>query len=153
MSESRKKKTGEIVFRKTRPIDKQIHAVTFTYTTTQVNRLLFTAAFPGTLFGIRWDLSAQGNENGQLSWVLSTLKDGDSIQTISQADQSLFFRPAERCIASGTQHITTGTSENWSGSSKTQRKLGLNDQFIFSVIADFLDAGTIRGHITFFIKS
>ncbi len=91
------------VMRGARPIDKQIIGVNKSVSTAQLVTTLFTATFPCTVVGIRWDLSSLNSiaSTNTLLWALVLVKEGETVDTLGLADSAPLYNPEQNVIAHG----------------------------------------------------
>ncbi len=141
-----------------RPVDKQLVFVLHTgLNATQQNTTLITVTFPCTIVGIRWNLSAiqdAGTANASIHWCLNILRDGGTQKVMATTDGATFYQPETDCLAFGVASIDNNTvTNNWSGSTKTMRKMMGGDKFIFSSVGTTTNTSALRGIIQFFCKT
>ncbi len=159
MSKRRRTQTGFIVPRTKRPIDKNLKVVAFTgIDATQQNVTVFTATFPCTITGIRWNFDAladAGTASGGCTWVLQVVKDGLAAQAISTSGGADLITPEVNIVAFGSALTTgdTGSSKNFDGSTKTMRKMMGGDLLIFSAVGQATNTTRIFGAVQFFCKT
>lgn len=121
-----------------RPIDKNLFSIHANNVgPTQIDTVLYTATFPGTLTGLRWNV---GFANGaavtdKLGWVIVVVPEGDSINAIGVTNGTNIYTPEKQVLAFGSMQAgSVGTDHvvNIEGSTKTMRKLMAGDKLYFS---------------------
>ncbi len=154
----RRRRNGQRNFSTPRPIDKNLKAINKALATSQLTTNLFTATFPCTITGLRWDLDIQSTDVAlkEVSWAMVIVKDGDTVSTMTLGDGSTFYSPEQNCLAFGTADLAasseSGNNRAWSGSTKTMRKLMGGDELKFIIDSS---AGTcsVLGVVQFFCKA
>ncbi len=146
-----------------RPIDKQIINVDQSSVgTSQVQTDLFTATFPCTITGIRWELSNANlltTGTPRYQWAIVLLRDGETASVMSSSNASSFYQPEQNVLSwsSGLVRDTDigggPTIKYDSGSTKTMRKLMGGDKIIFIAIASAASSLLISGSVQFFCKT
>ncbi len=141
-----------------RPIDKQLKNVLKTVVAgTQVETVLETATFPGTIVGLRWVLSfAQDGGTGltQGRWAIVNVKDGLAASSMSKTDAGDFYTPEEQVLAFGLWAIDNNNETKIvEGTTKTMRKLQRGDQLLFVALGEATETVSIDGIIQFFYKT
>ncbi len=144
-----------------RPTDKELIYVSQTATTANTVTTLKTATFPCTVVGLRWSisfLSAIATSSPFVNWIIVIVRDGNSANTISQANGADMYTPENDVMAFGT--IMTGDSDlngpivaNISGTTKTMRKMQQGDLLQFITLSSAANSTTVRGVVQFFCKS
>ncbi len=148
--------------RAVRPIDKEIKVVNKSITASQQATTLKTTTFPCTVVGLRWNISASTiltSSTSLLYWAIIVVRDGLAASTISTSDAADFYTPEQNVLAYGISAFPDADAgagsviQNWSGSSKTMRKLKGGDLLQFIVIGTAASQGGCDGVIQFFCKS
>lgn len=142
-----------------RPIDKQLIFVSHAVTTAQDSTTLYTATFPCTLTGLRWDIGAVGNTTAATTilWLICIVRDGMTIPTISTTDGATIFHPEQDVLTFGVGLVADSDSgsgsiqEHWTGDTKTMRKLQGGDRLIALSICTS-NTGILTGGVQFFLK-
>lgn len=144
-----------------RPVDKKLITVGQALTASQINNTIYTATFPGTVTGLRWDIAISSeNTDGATSqkcyWVIARVKDGIAAgnMSVSPAGSNL-YTPEQEVLAFGVHNLGINTGDNsdrLSGSTKTMRKLMGGDKLVFSILGGNTNM-VCEGVIQFFIKS
>ncbi len=161
MAGRRAKRARTQVARARRPIDKDLIAVSKTISAAQQTTTLKTTTFPCTVVGIRWEFSATSivAAQAQLTWAIVLVKDGDAANTMSTTDAATFYSPEQNVLAYGVGNwpgTTVGDgslSIQWSGNTKTMRKLMGGDVLQLLVDGNNATQGSFLGVIQFFCKS
>jgi len=152
--QSKKRKT---VSSRARPTDKSLVVINEIVAAGQITTDLVTATFPCTATGIRWDLSAcaAGATVTGIYWAIVIVRDGDSVKTIATSDGSTFYAPEQNVIAYGVGVCdgNRGDQVDWSGHTKSMRKLMGGDKLVFVSIGDAANNNNLRGCIQFFCKA
>ncbi len=157
----RRKRPRTTVARARRPIDKDLIAISKTIGASQASTTLKTTTFPCTVVGIRWELSATCivAAQAQFTWAIVLVKDGEAANTMSNADGATFYAPEQNVLAFGVGNwagTTVGDgslSLQWSGNTKTMRKLMGGDVLQLIVDGNNATQGNLLGVIQFFCKS
>lgn len=144
-----------------RPIDKQLINISQYVTTTATNTTLYTATYPGTITGIRWDLQCIGivNSLNQGRWFIAHTRDGYTPNAPSLTGGSSLYQPETDVLAFGAllnyPDATVGvdTPITISGSTKTMRKLQAGDRLDFVSLGSVANSMFMAGTIQFFIKT
>lgn len=146
-----------------RPIDKQLRNVELTATNVQqVESVLDTRTFPGTIVGLRWNISAVeliGTNAARLWWAIVVSGEGVGPSTMSHSNAGTFYAPEGNVLAFGTTYLHPNDSGagpaivNWEGATKTMRKMQNGDRLHFIALSDQPDAVGVVGIVQFFIKS
>lgn len=146
-----------------RPIDKQLININITATdASQTAPVLYTATFPGTIVGLRWDLSCINllNTNAyRIWWAIVIAGEGVGASTMATSNGATLYAPEQHCLTFGCSYIeprdaTRGPAiKHWTGSTKAMRKLSAADKLYFICLSDGTDAIGVQGIFQFFIKS
>lgn len=142
-----------------RPIDKQVKSVLKTQSNSQLTTTLYTTTYPGTLVGLRWEVSVNTTVAAIANfwWALVIVRQGLSAGTMAVGDGADFYTPEANLLAFGRCYnsATAGGDPNnlWSGATKAMRKLQAGDVVAFISNSDNVSAGAISGIIQFFVKS
>jgi len=148
-----------------RPIDKQlINVLVAAQANTQTNTILITAAYPGTITGIRWSLSFQNPIGGVANygkWMIVRVKDGLAPSTIAFTSAASAYTPEQEVIAFGNWAVNDSdiaTSNGPSvyiaeGTTKSMRKLMGGDRIYFIVNGQQAGPTVVLGTIQFFSKT
>ncbi len=147
------------VMRGARPIDKQIIGVNKSVSTAQLVTTLFTATFPCTVVGIRWDLSSLNSiaSTNTLLWALVLVKEGETVDTLGLADSAPLYNPEQNVIAHGVHLFPPAgvaggpVSREEEGSTKSMRKLQGGDQLQLLFLASSASV-EVQGTVQFFCK-
>ncbi len=157
--EETSKRSRTITYSKAkRAIDKQIICVSHgAVDGTQQNTAIFTATFPGTITGIRWDLTfdqAAGTGLALSVWAIVLLKDGQALDTLSLTNGAEVYQPEQNCLVWGYQNIKNQLwGQHASGSTKTMRKVMIGDNLAFLIRGQATNTTTVLGAVQFFIKT
>ncbi len=145
-----------------RPIDKKIVRVQkdAIAAATQVTTDLFTATFPCTVVGLRWDLhsvDATAGAVSEIDWAIVILREGITASTISTSDGGNMYIPEQNVLAWGTMARTNDLegSFKWEGATKTMRKLMGGDKLTIAIRNNHASDAhtTVYGAVQFFCKS
>jgi len=160
-----KKTRGRLVYQvsQKRPIDKNILAVRVDEDASQQELILYTATFPATMTGLRWDggimmTNAGSGSQQEVAWAIVLNQEGlapDLLAFPSIPGGSTLYQPEQNVLAFGRELVTFETgSYKIQGSTKTMRKLQGGDQLLF--IYRWQTAGVtarLALDIQFFMKS
>ena len=143
-----------------RSIDKvQISVDLATVNGTQQGTTILTSAFPATVTSIRWDLAFfqdTGTSICEINWAIVLIKDGESADTMVKADGLAFYQPKQNCLVYGVDVIvnglTFGMSKHTSGTTKTMRKMIIEDEIIFIARGIAVDSFRVFSVIQLFQK-
>ena len=150
-----------------RPIDKVLIFVRKTGTNaTQVSTTLATASFPCTIVGLRWQIVSHcdaGTNNGQFTWAIVNVKDGNTANAMAVSDGAAFYAPEQEVLCWGVTSngpFTDGTPTELArfptiheGNTKTMRKLLAGDQLLFICKGEASNTTEVNGIIQFFCKT
>ncbi len=141
-----------------RPINKSLIAISqdgndSTDTSTQ----LFAVTFPCTIVGLRWSLSffqAAGTAVCLFWWAIVIVRQGVTQATLGVSDGANFFLPESNCLVFGNGSIDNNVGdENFSGTTKTMRKMQGGDSLVFIAKGVGTDTSGVRGVVQFFCKT
>ncbi len=155
-STSRAKKSK--TFHTSRPVDKQMIIVKKTLAAAQLNSTLFTATFPCTIVGLRWNISIQSahDASDNIVWCVQIVKEGVTTPTLATSDAATFVTPEANVMTYGVHElgdVANGQMEiTDEGHTKSMRKMQGGDKLIFS--AKCAQAGNVAllGVVQFFCK-
>ncbi len=143
-----------------RPIDKELKAVLQTTTTSVVSSTLKTTTFPGTVVGLRWQLSAFSlvASTNTVYWAIVVIPDGEAANTPAISDGADFYTPEQNVLAFGMSIInSTGVASDqkadWEGTTKTMRKLKQGDILALVSLNTDANGATLQGVVQFFFKT
>ncbi len=145
-----------------RPIDKELKAVRHTATTSVVTTTLKTTTFPGTVVGLRWNLSTRGlltTGDSTIYWLIIVVPDGQSANTPATSNASDFYTPEQDVLAFGVASVRdtdvgSGPSiHEVEGTTKTMRKLKQGDLLQFITLSTVVNSAEVNGVIQFFFKT
>lgn len=157
--------------KKVRPKDKQIIGLSIGNgfaTVNTFNQVLYTATFPATVTGVRWELSYgnTGHPFQNINWAIVILRQGVNIGALSAAQNVTLYSPEQNVIAWGIVSFTGGIDDDAAavsgkpvgedmGSTKSMRKLMAGDRLVFvNSLATNGDAAIrLQGAIQFFLLS
>jgi len=130
----------------------------------QVSTTLFTATYPGTLFGLRWvhtTMSEESANGGLFHWVLTIVADGQTLSTMSVGNGDTLYKPEQDVMAFGAVRFTQRDHAGphafvLEGSVKTKRKLRVGDSLVFALFPSGFGLNVDDTHwdsvIQFFVK-
>jgi len=163
MSKRRRGVAGQgivVTRRAARPIDKELKFVNQLATNAMTTTQLKVVTFPGTVVGLRWDISGLAATAGSqvMSWVIVIVSDGDQVTNISQTDGADYYTPEQNVLAFGTWSMAPNTAgegiaKQWIGTTKTMRKLKQGDQLLFASFGSAAGAAFVNGVVQFFFKT
>ncbi len=163
MSKRRKGFRGNTIRTASRPIDKKLICVVQTLSSAaDTTTTLVTTTFAATIVGIRWDINIKGNlstGDSQNYWALVVVRDGLSASAMAVGNGNEFYTPEQDVLAFGNTQVTdmdatTGPrSIQYSGSTKSMRKLQGGDTVQLIGGSGSVNAATLVGTIQFFLKS
>ncbi len=148
--------------RAARPIDKELKAVLQTATTAVVSTVLKTTTFPGTVVGLRWNLSATSiiaTSDSSVYWAIVVVPDGEAANTPAVSDGADFYTPEQNVLAFGMGSVAdtdVGSGPRSfiaDGTTKTMRKLKQGDQLVFISLSSVAVSAQVRGVVQFFFKT
>jgi len=147
--------------RKNRKINKELmyvdHAIT---ATSQTASILINCTYPCTLVGLRWCLMMTNGSTASdnlLTWCIVKVPDTTSASTMSQTDETSFYRPEQDVLTFGLMAAEKSDGNRGpgfmyeTGSIKTKRKMQANDDLTFLTKAINNTPVTVRGIIQFFL--
>lgn len=124
----------------------------------QLNETLFTATFPCTIVGIRWNISIL-NAHAQidkLAWALVVIRQGDTAGTLSLGDDTNLYTPEVNCLTYGVYELAANTiaiGKDIEGSTKTMRKMMGGDILALVINGDVNASTEMTAVIQFFCKT
>lgn len=146
-----------------RPIDKSIINVEIGNLVAAQQAVVISAAatFPGTVTGLRWDLTAvrSGGTAATISrfnWVIVHLPAGPNASTVNMTSAGTVYTPEQNVLAfgSGLSWANTGeTPIRFEGSTKGMRKLKVGDAVHFLAFGTATERHDISGIVQFFYKT
>lgn len=146
-----------------RPIDKSIInvAVGNIVAAQQAVVIAPAATFPGTVTGLRWDLTAVRSGGtattlGRFNWVIVHLPAGPAASTVNMTGAGTVYAPEQNVLAfgSGTTWSNAGeTPIRFEGSTKGMRKLKVGDAVHFLVFGTATERHDLNGIVQFFYKT
>ncbi len=164
MSSTKRQRTGEAIIvttparRSRRPIDKNIIVISKTaISATQQTTTLFTATFPCTVTGLRWDISAvtgAGTAPGNFVWAIVKVQQGDAANALAVSDAATMYAPEQNVLVWGFANVvaedTIGQAATWRSSTKIMRKLLGGDLLVFICKGEATNTTDARGAVQFF---
>lgn len=145
-------------FKPNRPTDKGLVASAHSLTTAQKSTTLITATFPCTFTGLRWELSAVNTTAGAdvVFWAIVLVKDGNAAGTMGSSDAAPFYNPEQNVLAFGQTRLGLPANgegnAQWSGSTKTMRKLMGGDKVLL-IVNNATATVSFNGVVQFFCKT
>jgi len=147
-----------------RPIDKRIVNVALggVVAAQQSQTLYAAASFPGTITGLRWDITVtrQAGTTGNLSqykWAIVVVPEGTTASTLVLTGGSTMYSPEQNVLAFGggaTFSLNTGMDQQvFEGSTKAMRKLRAGDVLAFVALGVATESVGIYGAVQFFYKT
>lgn len=144
-----------------RPIDKKLFGMRVALpAAATTNQTIYTTTFPGTVTGIRWDLSfcpTASVATGDGVWCIFILREGVNIPVVAQAAfGALTDGPEQNVLACGnwTHGLLNEIDiDRQIGMTKTQRKLMGGDTLGITFQSTGGGATLIKAILQFFIKS
>jgi len=146
-----------------RPIDKKLTNVLVTnlIAAKQDVALYSAAAFPGTVTGLRWSLSAvrsggTADTFGHFAWAIIVQPAGTTVSTMTLASAGSLYDPEQMVLAFGrgcTWDAADGNIIQFEGSTKSMRKLKAGDALIFTTFGTATERHDITGTVQFFYKT
>ncbi len=124
----------------------------------QQTTTLVTITLPGTMQGLRWELSGlrdAGTGVSTLRWAIVRVQQGHSVSTLATSDGSTLYQPEQEVLTFG---VGTGTSnastpQTYSGVTKTMRKMRAGDTLVLAAIGEATNAWRLTGTVQFFMKT
>lgn len=161
---SKRQRTSSVPQRRAkRPIDKKLTNVLVSniIAAKQDVTLYDSATFPGTITGLRWELSAVRSGGtattfGHLAWAIVVVPAGTTISTMTLASAGSLYDPEQMVLAFGrgcTWDAAQGVVLNWEGSTKSMRKLKTGDKLVFTVFGTATERHDLTGTVQFFYKT
>ncbi len=141
-----------------RPIDKAIVFINKNaIDATQVSTVLFTATFPCTVVGLRWNINASQDAGTAFcagAWCIIIAREGITVNTIARTDGATLFAPEQDVLTWGQWGIDNNTqTKDDIGSTKTMRKLMGGDRLIWIGKGVATETTHINGVVQFFCKT
>ena len=142
-----------------RPVDKELIFVALGgIDTVQAQTILYTATFPATIVGLRWDLSMfqdAGTSAVAISWAIVIVREGLQADNLNFSDGSTIYNPEQNLLVFGTTVIQNQLeTKHITGSTKTMRKFMGGDQLMFIARGeDLINKMGVRAMIQFFAKT
>lgn len=138
-------------------IDKQIINVTKSgLTNTQQFTNLYTCTYPCTVTGLRWDVNLylQAGVAASCAWAIQVVKQGNSMNNISNSDGSSLLVPESNILVWG-KNVLTGVLNvaHEVGDTKSMRKLQAGDVLQFCCVGETGTTTEVFGSIQYFLKS
>lgn len=164
MSKRARTQTVTTTRKSKRPIDKKLVCINMAnLLETQLSTALYPAAnFPGTITGLRWEISAtritgtgaEGNPS-PIRWAIVVVPQLQSASPMGTGNSSSFYDPEQNVLAFGVgqTNVSTVNSLIWTGSTKSMRKLKSGDQLIFIALGEAVNANSIVGTVQLFYKT
>jgi hypothetical protein len=163
MSKRQRTSSTTSVRRSKRPIDKLL-------TNVKVNNLVAakqdvtlydSAAFPGTITGLRWSLAVVRSGGtattfGEFAWAIVLVPAGSTISTISLTSAGSLYDPEQNVLAFGRGCTFSAAGEfpiMFDGSTKAMRKLKTGDKLVFTNMGTATERHDIAGTVQFFYKT
>lgn len=142
--------------RSRRPMDKIIKTIKVADVSSgaQTSTTLATATYPGTIVGLRWELSfVKTTNSGNVAWAIVLVREGASADTITLTDAAAFYQPEQNVLACGVLGLDTTDRDIIVGDTKAMRKLQGGDQLLFLTYADVVSCASCSGTVQFFVKT
>lgn len=145
-----------------RPIDKFIKSVQLVVLVNQLETVIQTQTFPGTIVGIRWNVVTALTTSPQFStliWAIVVVRDGNPTPTMSLSNGSNFYTPEQDVLTWGMHSMNMlGSGGSPAvirdvGDTKTMRKLKQGDEIKFIAIGSTINPVTVHAVVQYFIKS
>lgn len=164
MSKRARGLSGQVVVpRARRPIDKSLVTIEdATMPASSFEQIIKTTAFPCTVTGLRWEITARSLTAAsapEVAWAIVVDPDGNGVQSLSVAPAgATFYTPEQNVMAFGIAKLgdpAKGANlvHTWTGSTKTMRKLKVGDNLSFLGLNDSAENVAISGVIQFFCKT
>lgn len=157
--------SGQVQRRSKRPIDKKLVIINLgnIVAAQQTVYLIQTAAFPGTITGIRWNLTLSRTTFGAgtysaCNWVIVVVPAGTAISTTQIGAGSSLYDPEQNvlafgCYASIQSAYVSNCQKHFEGSTKSMRKLKNGDNLLFAIAGTAIESHAIFGTIQWFYKT
>ena len=142
-----------------RPITKEIvNVVQVSVAVAQATSVLYTATFPVTMVGLRWDLSIGdgfSTTRGDYAWAIVYVPEGTGVGTLAIGNTAPLYLPEQHVISYGRGVTHSSVSLiSYNSNTKAMRKFQTGDQLIFVISgAADPDFAAARGAIQFFMKA
>lgn len=114
-----------------------------TATNKQINTILYSATYPCTIAGLRWNFAcSQGNMTFNTGinffWIIYVIEEGDqpknlTIGTVNNAEANDGFKGEQNVIAWGKGQCTQNYNATFDSATKSMRKLQGGDVLAFSI--------------------
>ncbi len=141
----------------TRPIDKSLINVVQSLGASQVITTMFTATFPCTITGIRWNLNQLQNAGtGEATgrWAIIIARDGITPPSMGQSNGGSLYDPEQDVLSFGSWAIDNNTNhQHEAGETKTMRKLKGGDRLLFIGIGTATNTTAMSGVVQFFCRT
>lgn len=145
-----------------RPIDKKLISVEQTLSSQgQTQTDLYTTTFPGTIVGLRWDVSVAHNSQSAtvFTWAIVVIPDGNTSSNLGQGNGVTIYAPEQHVLAYGNAELLGQTDAAGPGmvrdmgSTKTMRKMKAGDVLAFIAVCDAPNAAVLKAAVQFFVKT
>lgn len=147
--------------KRVRPIDKRIAGVELALTATaDSERVLYTATYPSTVVGVRWDFSSAVATDALVNvyWAVIILREGDDAQNLGFGNGSTLYQPEQDVLTWGFTKLTESSSTagpgivHEVGETKTMRKLQGGDRLVLLAGCDVAVGANLAGYVQFFLR-
>ncbi len=141
-----------------RPIDKKIITIETSVGDTQVPIQMVSATFPCTVVGIRWEVSItnSSDDHNTFVWALVLVKEGTAVDTLGLSSGAAMYNPEQNVLTWGVHNSVQQATDigfNWTGDTKTMRKLQGGDQIQFIAISGETGGHELVAVVQFFCKT
>lgn len=121
------------------------------------SEVMGAAVQPGTITGLRWDLSFLGSAaegTASYRWCIFKLKSGLSVPELSLDNGAAITPDLQSVIAFGSGQVRGGGEpQEEHGTTKSMRKLYNGDKLYFIAKSDGAINVTVRGTVQFFYRT
>jgi hypothetical protein len=153
-----KARNQQVQRRAKRPIDKKlINVVVNNLVAANQTVDLYTASFPGTITGLRWDLAFQRTVTNttiaNYGWAIVLQPQGTTVSTMSLTGS--LYDPEQMVMAFGRGNSFDPSQDPsmFVGDTKSMRKLKAGDKLVFVAFGTATHEHEIGGTVQFFYKT
>lgn len=143
-----------------RPIDKQLKSINLAVSNSSASTTMYTATYPCTVTGLRWDVSAINKlttGNIDVAWAVVILRDGYSANSLGLATGEFYTPEGDvlcygRALLADIDASAGNINRHWEGHTKTMRKLQAGDILAVLTVGDTANCADLNGVIQYFLK-
>lgn len=144
-----------------RPIDKKLANIekASLVNAQQSTDILSAMAYPGTITGLRWDISFVRNAGatgaGEFKWAIILLPQSSTAGTLATGDGASLYDPEQNVLVygAGCSWSVGDPAMRFNGETSTMRKLKTGDKVQFICFGSVTNAHLVSGTVMCFVKS